>query len=52
MPPLALQQDYFDRHLRLSQERDLPFIVHTRESQAEVLAMLREAPAARTAGAA
>jgi TatD DNase family protein len=41
--PLALQQDYFDRHLRLSQERDLPFIVHTRESQAEVLAMLREA---------
>jgi TatD DNase family protein len=43
--PLALQQDYFDRHLRLSQERDLPFIVHTRESQAEVLAMLREARA-------
>jgi TatD DNase family protein len=41
--PLALQQDYFDRHLRLSQARDLPFIVHTRESQAEVLAMLREA---------
>lgn len=43
--PLALQQEYFDRHLRLSQERDLPFIVHTRESQAEVLAMLREARA-------
>jgi TatD DNase family protein len=41
--PLALQRDYFDRHLRLSQQRDLPFIVHTRESQAEVLAMLREA---------
>jgi TatD DNase family protein len=41
--PLALQQDYFDRHLRLSQERDLPFIVHTRESQTEVLAMLHEA---------
>ena len=47
--PLALQQDYFDRHLRLSQQRDLPFIVHTRESQAEVLAMLREARETRTA---
>lgn len=43
--PLELQQEFFDRHLRLSQERDLPFIVHTRESQAEVLAMLREARA-------
>jgi TatD DNase family protein len=41
--PIELQKDYFDRHLRLSQERDLPFIVHTRDSQAEVLAMLREA---------
>jgi len=41
--PLALQQDYFDRHLRLSQQLGLPFIVHTRESDAEVLEMLREA---------
>jgi TatD DNase family protein len=41
--PLALQQDYFDRHLRLSQQTGLPFIVHTRESDAEVLEMLREA---------
>ncbi len=40
--PLALQQDYFDRHLRLSQRIGLPFIVHTRESDAEVLEMLRE----------
>ncbi|HQU46481.1 MAG: hydrolase TatD [Planctomycetia bacterium 21-64-5] len=38
-----VQQDYFDRHLRLSQERGLPFIVHTRESDADVLAMLRDA---------
>jgi TatD DNase family protein len=43
--PLAVQQDYFDRHLRLSQERGLPFVVHTRDSDAEVLAMLREAVA-------
>jgi TatD DNase family protein len=41
--PLDLQQDYFDRHLRLSQEHDLPFVVHTRESDDEVLAMLEEA---------
>jgi len=41
--PFDVQQDYFDRHLRLSQERNLPFIVHTRESDADVLAMLREA---------
>ena len=41
--PFDVQQDYFDRHLRLSQERGLPFIVHTRDSDADVLAMLREA---------
>lgn len=41
--PLSLQQDYFDRHLRLSQQTKLPFIVHMRESQNEVLSMLREA---------
>lgn len=41
--PLATQQDWFDRHIRLSQSSKLPFIVHTRESDAEVLAMLREA---------
>jgi TatD DNase family protein len=38
-----VQQDYFDRHLRLSQQRKLPFIVHTRESDADVLTMLRDA---------
>lgn len=41
--PFDVQQDYFDRHLRLSQERGLPFIVHTRESDGDVLAMLLEA---------
>ncbi len=41
--PFDVQQDYFDRHLRLAQERHLPFVVHTRESDADVLAMLREA---------
>ena len=41
--PFAMQQDYFDRHLRLAAETNLPFIVHTRESDADVLEMLREA---------
>lgn len=41
--PFDVQQDYFDRHLRLAQQRGLPFIVHTRESEPDVLAMLREA---------
>jgi TatD DNase family protein len=41
--PFATQQDYFDRHLRLAQQRALPFIVHTRDCDADVLAMLREA---------
>ncbi|MBX3425413.1 MAG: TatD family hydrolase [Pirellulales bacterium] len=41
--PFALQQDYFDRHLRLSQQTRLPFIVHMRDCEADVLAMLREA---------
>jgi TatD DNase family protein len=41
--PFPLQQDYFDRHIRLAQLRNLPFVVHTRESDADVLAMLRDA---------
>ena len=41
--PLALQQDYFDRHIRLSQATDLPLVIHLRETATEILAMLREA---------
>ena len=41
--PFDVQQDYFDRHLRLSQQTGLPFIVHTRECDADALAMLRQA---------
>ena len=41
--PMDLQRDYFDRHLRLSQELDLPFIVHLRESAEPILEMLQEA---------
>ena len=41
--PFDQQQDYFDRHLRLSQERSLPFIVHMRDCDEDILVMLREA---------
>jgi len=41
--PLDQQQDYFDRHLRLSQQTELPFIVHMRECEADIMTMLREA---------
>ena len=41
--PFELQQDYFDRHLRLAQSRGLPVVIHMRDCEADVLAMLREA---------
>ena len=41
--PLPAQQEYFDRHIRLSQETGLSLIIHQRESAAEILVMLREA---------
>jgi len=39
--PLELQTEYFHRHIRLSKESGLPFIVHCREAEAEVLEVLR-----------
>ena len=41
--PFAVQQDYFDRHLRLARKLDLPVIIHCREAEADVPAMLHEA---------
>lgn len=41
--PLPLQQDYFDRHIRLSQQTGLALVIHQRETTQEILAMLREA---------
>ena len=41
--PFNVQQDYFDRHLRLAQQRDLPVIIHCRDAEADLLPMLREA---------
>ncbi len=41
--PIELQQDFFRRHLRLSQERGMPVIIHCRECEPDVGALLREA---------
>jgi TatD DNase family protein len=41
--PFEMQQDYFDRHLRLMQATGLPVVIHMRDCQPDVLAMLREA---------
>jgi TatD DNase family protein len=38
-----LQVEYFDRHLELSRRLDLPFVVHCRNAEAEVVAQLRRA---------
>jgi TatD DNase family protein len=43
--PMATQQDYLDRHLRLGQERGLPVILHCREAAADLMPMLRAAAA-------
>lgn len=39
--PLDLQHDYFQRHMALSQQLDLPFVVHCREAEPDVLDALR-----------
>lgn len=41
--PLAVQQEYFDRHLQLAQELGLPVIIHCREAEDELLPQLRAA---------
>ena len=40
--PIDLQRDYFDRHIELSRQLDLPFVVHCREAEAETLEVLRK----------
>ncbi len=41
--PFDMQQDFFDRHLRLARERDLPVVIHTRDCASDTLEMLRAA---------
>jgi TatD DNase family protein len=39
--PFPQQQDYFARHLELSRRHRKPVVIHCREAEADVLAMLR-----------
>ncbi len=41
--PIGVQQDYFDRHLRLAGKLDLPVVIHCREAADDLLPMLRQA---------
>ncbi len=41
--PFDQQQDFFDRHIRLAERLDLPFIVHMRDCDEDIMAALREA---------
>jgi TatD DNase family protein len=45
--PFAMQIDFFQRHLGLAQDRDLPIIIHCREAEADLLPILVEATANR-----
>jgi len=40
--PIEVQTEYFHRHIELSRQLDLPFVVHCREAEAETLAVLKK----------
>ena len=39
--PIELQRDYFDRHLRMSQQRDRAIVIHCRDAYSDMMPMLR-----------
>ncbi|MAG92618.1 MAG: hydrolase TatD [Planctomycetaceae bacterium] len=39
--PIELQAEYFSKHIAVARERDLPFIVHCREAEEDVVSQLR-----------
>lgn len=41
--PIELQRELFERHLDLSRQLDLPFVVHCRDAEADVVALLQRA---------
>lgn len=43
--PIDQQAEYFTRHIDLAKRLDLPFIVHCRDAEADIVAQLREAAA-------
>ncbi|HAH49246.1 TatD family hydrolase [Gimesia sp.] len=40
--PIELQQEYFRKHIQLSRNRDLPFVIHCREAEADVIELLQQ----------
>ena len=44
--PFDVQLDYFRRQIELAKQRDVPFIVHCREAEPDVVAVLRESAGA------
>jgi TatD DNase family protein len=40
--PFDVQRDYFARHIELARDLDKPFVIHCREAEADVVAVLRE----------
>lgn len=40
--PFEIQLDYFQRQIELAKRRDVPFIVHCREAEPDVVAVLRK----------
>ncbi len=40
--PPGRQREYFERHLRLSQDRGLPVVIHCRDAESELMPMLHE----------
>lgn len=38
--PFPMQQDFFDRHLALAEERSLPVVIHCRQCEADIIAQL------------
>jgi TatD DNase family protein len=41
--PFDMQQDFFQRHMELARHLDLPFVVHMRDCDAEIVAAMQEA---------
>ena len=39
--PFAQQQEWFDRHLRLTRELDLPVVIHCRDCEADLIEQLK-----------
>ena len=40
--PFEQQQEWFDRHLNLAREHDLPVVIHCRDCQRDIIEQLRE----------